>query len=78
MNFAHLRAQLAALRQSMPAQSALPANFIDPISAMLRARIAIGDVPGPTSTPAEREASRSRLRERLAEAGRRARARVWT
>jgi len=77
MNLSHLRFQLAQIRQSMRMQSQLLANFIDPISAMLRAQLASGNAP--TSTTPERiESAKASLTTRLEEAGRNARARAWS
>jgi hypothetical protein len=76
VNLASLRKRIEALTgRRAPAQ--LPANFVDPIAAMLRAQIAAGATPTPT-TPERREAALARLRERLEEAGRIARARTWS
>jgi hypothetical protein len=47
---------------------ALAANFVDPITQMLRTRIAAGAQPT-TTTPEARAAAEARLRERLARAG---------
>ena len=52
MNLGDLRGRLARLtRATMPTQSQLPAGFVDPVAAYVRARIAAGATP--TETPTE-------------------------
>jgi len=63
MRLEALRGRLARLaRESIPTHSRLPANFVDPISAMLRARIARGEPAGPAPSPEVRAEAEARLR----------------
>ena len=55
----------------------LPAGYVDPIAAMLRAQIKAGATPTPT-TPGRIEMAKASMLARLEEAGRRARARGWS
>ena len=75
MNLAALRKRVEALTGRRAPE--LPANWVDPIAAMLRAQIKAGATP--TSTTPERiEKAKAALSARVAEAGRRARTRGWT
>ena len=56
MNLAHLRATIARLRESLPAQSRLPPGFVDPVAAYLRAQIARGEPPVQTTPEAAAKA----------------------
>jgi hypothetical protein len=58
MNFSHLRGQLEALRRSLPKRAQLPPGFVDPISAMLRAKVASGETRTTETTPAAVEAAK--------------------
>lgn len=72
MNLASLRKRIEALTGRRAPE--LPANWVDPIAAMLRAQIKAGATP--TSTTPERiEKAKAMLLSRLAEAGVRARRR---
>jgi hypothetical protein len=77
MNLTSIKSQLAALKASMPVQAPLPAGYIDPITEMLRARIASGDSPATATTPEAIATARASLTTRLEEAGRTARGRAW-
>jgi hypothetical protein len=76
VNLHRLRARIEALSaRRAPAQ--LPANFTDPIAAMLRAQVSNGAALTAT-TPEAIESAKAELAARLEEAGRRARARAWS
>jgi hypothetical protein len=75
MNLRALRNRIEAL--TGPRAPELPANFIDPITAMVRAQIAKGKTPTTTTTDVQ-ATTKASLVARLAEAGRRARERGWS
>jgi hypothetical protein len=77
VNLSHLRFQLAQLRHSLPVQAPLPAGYVDPITLTLRAQIAAGATPTPT-TPEAIATAKASLTTRLEEAARNARARAWS
>jgi hypothetical protein len=74
MNLAALRKRVEALTARRAPE--LPANWVDPIAAMLRAQIAAG-ATSTTTMPEVQAATRAALVARLEEAGRVARTRVW-
>jgi hypothetical protein len=77
MSVSSIKSRIAALERKISTATQLPANFVDPIAAMLRARISAGVSPTPPATPERIEKTRATLVARLEEAGRRARARAW-
>ena len=56
MRIEALRGRLARVAQEMPTPTRLPAGFVDPITAHLRAHIAAGETPTPTTPEARAEA----------------------
>jgi hypothetical protein len=74
MNLHQLRTRIEALAGRRAPE--LPAGYIDPIAAMLRAQIKAGATPTPT-TPERIEKAKASMLARLEEAGCRARGR-WS
>jgi hypothetical protein len=54
--FSSIRGRLARLVEAMPAHAQLPPGFVDPITAHLRAHIAAGETPTPTTPEVRTEA----------------------
>jgi len=72
-----IRARLEAVEALIGKRAPeLPANFVDPIAAKLRAQIKAGATPTPT-TPGRIEMAKASMLARLEEAGCRARGR-WS
>lgn len=77
MNLFHLHSRLARLLTAMPTRSQLPAGYVDPITAHLRAQIAAG-VPTTPTTPEGIESAKASLAAWFEKAGRASRARAWS